>query len=95
MTKWESGLSAFIPCLGRIRVGETWTISPINFSFLSVAIQKQSFMMNYKHIYILNDIATKTLFKKQFAKWINSSINKHTNIKVFLLRGLSHEHIKV
>ena len=33
----------------------------MNFSFLSVAIEKESFMMNYKHIHILNDIATKTM----------------------------------
>ena len=67
----------------------------MNFWFLSVAIQKQIFMVNYKHMYILNDIATKTLFKNNLQSGsIVASINT-TNIKVFLLRGLSREHIKV
>ena len=51
-------------CFRRSRVEETLTSYRMNFPFLSVAIQRQSFIMNYKHIYIVNDIANKGVFKK-------------------------------
>ena len=82
-------------CLGRTRVEETLTSSPMNYSFLSVAIQKQSFMMNYKHIYILNDILPKRCSKNNLQSGSTVASTNITNIKVILLRGLSREHIKV
>ena len=49
--------------LGRTRVEKRLTSSRMNFPFLSVSIQNQIFMMNYKHIYMVNDTAAITLFK--------------------------------
>ena len=73
--KWESELSAFIPLFGQTRAEETFSSNALrwsnigqlhrmNFTFLAVAIQKQSFITSYKHIYIVN--ATKS--SKSFSK---------------------------
>ena len=53
-------------CLGRTRAEETFSLNAlwwlkltsyhIDFLFLSLAIQKQSLIMNYQHIYIVNGI---------------------------------------
>ena len=68
----------------------------MNFSFLSVAIQKQIFMINSKHIYIyLMTSLLKRCSKNNLQSGSIVASIKITNIKVFLLRGLSRKHIKV
>ena len=54
MIKWESEHSAFIPLFGEeLELKRHLTSYHMNFLILSAAIQKQSLITNYKHIYIV------------------------------------------